>query len=397
MATALHRPHLYLALAALSLLLPVLLPHAAAAISDKTNTALSPRAAPPPTHQVHHARSATGYSLYGVVTFADLHDACQRQNCAAGPFRRLARILYGPHIQQDGGGDIYCVVRTIEGSQPIMNLSWRAAVASGGDVCYVELGIMDDDTLRAHCPEWTCVRYCTMSRHDALELVIRAVSTPCGGATATTTTSAVASSAAPSPLNLNAALLPLLAIAFVPRPLAAAVVLAYLPRLVRADFFEELTHATCIVYPYNNNTGAVLRARPVPGLHEVCHCPPFSDPLPIYCAVHSLLGASSPSILFPWWNTWRAHLPIPAPNDSGHGVCYVELAHMNYREGYYIRCPAGDRHAVVSCTEFPEDAVRSAVWEHRVTYRDTVGPKYERYKYGSAGHPFGEYDYDADL
>jgi hypothetical protein len=40
-----------------------------------------------------------------------------------------------------------------------------------------------------------------------------------------------------------------------------------------------------------------------------------------------------------------------------------------------------------------------AVWGHRMlTYRSTVGPEYERYKYGAAGPPFGDYDYDdADL
>ncbi|KAK3123227.1 hypothetical protein QOZ80_8AG0626720 [Eleusine coracana subsp. coracana] len=357
----------------------------------------SPQSAPPPMRHVHHARGASrsNYLFNGGMTFADLHDACHRQGCAADPFRRLARILYGPQHSQDGSRDIYCVVRTIGGSQPILKSSWRAAVASGCDVCYVEVGLMDDDNLRADCPTWTCLRRCTMYPHEALDLAITAISAPCSGAT--TSTSAVTSSAAPSPL-INAALLPLLAIAFLPRPLAAAVVVvAYLPRLVRADYLDELSHATCAVYPYNNNTGAVQRTHPIPGLHEVCHCPPFSDPLPIYCAVHTLVGASSPSVFFPWTNTWRAHLPV-AVTASGGDLCYVELAYVNYREGYYIHCPTGDAHAVVSCTEFPEETVRLAVWEHReLTYRDTVGPKYERYKYGAAGLPFGEYDYDADL
>jgi hypothetical protein len=70
---------------------------------------------------------------------------------------------------------------------------------------------------------------------------------------------------------------------------------------------------------------------------------------------------------------------------------------MDYREGYCIRCPAtSDGYAHMSCTEFPEEPVAFAVWEHRLTYRDTVGPKCERYKFGASGQFWG-HDYNADL
>ncbi|TVU06679.1 hypothetical protein EJB05_49903, partial [Eragrostis curvula] len=294
---------------------------------DQVAAAPSPHAAPSPTRRPH-ARGATRTRdpSFG-VTFADLHDACVRHNCRADYFHRLATVLYGQHT--GSGYDVYCVVRTTEGSPPILPGSWRAAVASGvGDAA-------------------------------------RRISTPCG---VTTTSGGVTRSAAPSLLN---AALPLLAVAFLPRPVAAAVVLSYLPSLVRAGVFQEaflkLNHATCAVYAYNNNTGAVERARPVPGLRKMCLRPlcldfdgdadehplrrrrssSWNDPLRIFCAVHSLgEGASSPSIFFPWRNTWCAHLPISNPDAaaaSGVDVCHVELAHMDYTEGYYISCPAGDR------------------------------------------------------
>ncbi|TVU06678.1 hypothetical protein EJB05_49902, partial [Eragrostis curvula] len=342
----------------------------------------SPQAAPSPTRHAH-ARSATRTRhLYYGVSFADLHDACLRQNCAADYFHRLAAVLYGPHTGSgwDYDYDLYCVVRTVEGSQPILPGSWRAAVASGGDVCNVEVARMDRDTVRIHCwLAWTCSQRCTTDPGEALSFAIDAISTPCGGASRATTSGGVTRIAAPSLLN---AALPLLAVAFLPRPLAAAVILSYLPSLVRAGLSEEeflkLNHATCAVYPYDINTGAVERARPIPSLREMCLRPLCLDldgeanKLRIYCAVHSLKGASSPSIFFPWRNTWRAHLPISDPEAaaaSGDDVCYVELAHMDYRERYYISCPAGDGHSRLSCTEFPEEAVASAVRDHRkLTY-----------------------------
>nr|TKW09877.1 hypothetical protein SEVIR_6G129900v2 [Setaria viridis] len=79
------------------------------------------------------------------------------------------------------------------------------------------------------------------------------------------------------------------------------------------------------------------------------------------------------------WRIMPIHLPVADPAAvvaAGGDVCYVELEHMNYREGYYIRCPVRDcRHVpVLCCTEFPHDAIAAAVWEHRrLTYRNTVG------------------------
>jgi hypothetical protein len=359
----------------------------------------SPQAALSPRHRAHRASSFSGtrfpyyfYFYFGGLAFSDLHDGYQRQNCGADSFHRLSRVLYGPHLRRcrDDYSDVFCVVRTIEGSRPILPCSWRAVVASGGDVCYVEVARMDRVSFSINCPAWTCVWRCTTNPSEVLARAVDAISTACGGATST-------SSAAPSPPKHNAAL-PLLVVAFLPHPMAAAVVLFYLPSFIRADFQDELSHATCAVYPYNNNTGTVQRTRPVPGLREVCRYPPFVDPLPIFCAVRSMAGASTPSILFPWRNTWLAHPPIADPDAaaaSGDRVCYVELAYTNYREGYYIGCSAGNRHARVSVPDYPEEAVRLAVWEHgMLTYRSTVGPEYERYKYGAAGPPFGDYDYD---
>jgi hypothetical protein len=255
---------------------------------DEAAPAPSLQAALSPRLRAHRARSSSGtrypyYFYFGGLAFADLHDACQRQNCGADSFHRLSRVLYGPHLRGrwDDYSDVFCVVRTIEGSRPILLCSWRAVVASGGDVCYVEVARMDRVSFLIECPAWTCVRHCTANPSEALLRAVDAIPTTCGGATST-------SSAAPSPPKLNAAL-PLLAVAFLPRPVAAAVVLFYLPSFIRADFLDDLSHATCAVYPYNNNTGVVQRTRPVPGMREVCRYPPFADPLPIFCAVSSSL------------------------------------------------------------------------------------------------------------
>jgi hypothetical protein len=49
---------------------------------------------------------------------------------------------------------------------------------------------------------------------------------------------------------------------------------------------------------------------------------------------------------------------------------------LGYREGYYIHCPVGE-HREAYCTEFPEEAVAAAVWEHRkLNYLATVGKRY---------------------
>lgn len=168
----------------------------------------------------------------------------------------------------------------------------------------------------------------------------------------------------------------------------------------------QLPHATCAVYPYDAEARAVDRASPVGGaraacLHPLCVSPGSSlernlsslyaarcqgrwgDPLHAYCVATTLVAQHG--------GTWRT-LPVvplaaadPASASASAGdVCYVELAHLNYREGYFVRCPAFNcsHHPHVSCTEFPPSAVAAAVWEHRrTTYRDTVGPLFGRYTY----------------
>ena len=104
------------------------------------------------------------------------------------------------------------------------------------------------------------------------------------------------------------------------------------------------------------------------------------DILHIYCIVSTLEGDLS---ILPWRNTWRVHLPVADPGAaaaSGANICYIELAHLDYREGYYIHCPAGEHHQTY-CTEFPEEAIAAAVWEHRrLNYRATAGPRYTTYQ-----------------
>ncbi|KAF8701783.1 hypothetical protein HU200_033101 [Digitaria exilis] len=393
-------------------------------------TAPSPAmgAAPPArTHRCGvHAASRVRYTHYG-ATLANLRSVCQPPLCFADSDHRLLTVLYGPHF---GGGSsddddyVYVIARTTEGTQPILPFSWRDVYSGDDDVCYIEIGYMTIGSFIAiDCPAWTCNRRFTSSADEALAWAISAIATPCGGVT---TSSGAA--ATPSPPNAVVALLPLLAAAaFLPPPMAAAAELSSIASLALSaatgysgEEYTTLNHATCAVYAYDNATGTVDRARPLAGQRVLCQRPLCfgadldlsvvhaeshgrqDDPIRVYCAVHSLEGAASPSIFFPWTNTWRAHLPIADPGtttaDSGDHLCYVELAHMDYREGYYIRCPAGGGHAAqVSCTEFPEEAVASAVWEHRrLTYRGTVGLKCELYKYGAAGQFLG-YDYNAEL
>ncbi|CAL5002703.1 unnamed protein product [Urochloa decumbens] len=207
---------------------------------------------------------------------------------------------------------------------------------------------------------------------------------------------------------LHAGLPLLLAVPFLPAPVSALVVLSSLvtPARARSDdcYKLHLHHATCTVYPYDNETGFVDRARPDPELgkvclHPLCHADSADrllsslhaqrrgrgdDILYVYCAVRTLEGA--PSIL-PWRNTWSVHLPVADPRAaaaSGGDICYVELAHLGYTEGYYIHCTVAE-HRQTYCTEFPDEAIAAAVWEHRrLNYRDTAGPRYATYqaKYG---------------
>uniref|UniRef100_A0A0E0AUC4 Uncharacterized protein n=1 Tax=Oryza glumipatula TaxID=40148 RepID=A0A0E0AUC4_9ORYZ len=147
----------------------------------------------------------------------------------------------------------------------------------------------------------------------------------------------------------------------------------------------QLPHATCAVYPYDAEARAVDRASPrnLSSLYAARCQGRWGDPLHAYCVATTLVAQHG--------GTWRT-LPVvplaaadPASASASAGdVCYVELAHLNYREGYFVRCPAFNcsHHPRVSCTEFPPSAVAAAVWEHRrTTYRDTVGPLFGRYTY----------------
>ncbi|KAF8675599.1 hypothetical protein HU200_047671 [Digitaria exilis] len=191
--------------------------------------------------------------------------------------------------------------------------------------------------------------------------------------------------------------LPILAIPFLPRPVAALVVFSFLATPVRAwSGCSRLSHATCDLYKYDNETGTVDRRRPDPTVHAKCEHPLChddtykravihaqehgrgDDPLLIYCSFHVL--KRPPSIL-PWLNEDVTHMPIANPAAvaaSGDRVCYVELTHMGYREGYYIRCPSPySEGRGLACMEFPEEEIVAAVWEHRrLNYRDTVWPQH---------------------
>ncbi|CAL4998164.1 unnamed protein product [Urochloa decumbens] len=199
---------------------------------------------------------------------------------------------------------------------------------------------------------------------------------------------------------LVGALLPLLAVPFLPPPVAALVALSSLATPVRAwssSDCSKLTHAACDLYKYDNETGTVDRRRPDPTVSTKCEHPlrhaadayeraaihaqehgRGDDPLLIYCSFHVLKWP--PSIL-PWLNEDVTHMPIADPAAaaaSGDRVCYVELTHLAYREGYYIRCPSPySEGRVLTCTEFPEEEIAAAVWEHRrLNYRDTVWPRF---------------------
>lgn len=216
--------------------------------------------------------------------------------------------------------------------------------------------------------------------------------------------SASGTTAPPSKLAAALKALPLLTIPFLPPPVAALVALCSLasPVSARSDDCFKLNHATCTIYPYDNGTNSIDRTRPSRDLdlgavclHPLCHADSterlFSmlnaqrhgregDILHIYCIVTTLEGDLS---ILPWRNTWRVHLPVADPGAaaaSGGNICYLELAHLDYREGYHIHCPAGEHHQTY-CTEYPEEAIAAAVWEHRrLNYRATAGPRYAMYQ-----------------
>ncbi|KAL6640115.1 hypothetical protein ACP70R_022425 [Stipagrostis hirtigluma subsp. patula] len=214
----------------------------------------------------------------------------------------------------------------------------------------------------------------------------------------------VTSSGVPPAMKTLLDALPLLvAITFLPPPVAALATLSSLATLVGAwSDCTKLTHATCAVYKYDNETGTIDRRRPDPSLNAKCEHPLCTadyynraalhaqqhgrgdDPLLLYCVVRVL--EYPPSIL-PWLNVWLTQMPVADPAAaaaSGDRVCYVELTHLAYREGYYIRCPVGEgRHS--TCIEFPREEITATaleeiaatVWEHRrLNYRDTVWPRH---------------------
>ncbi|CAO2187874.1 unnamed protein product [Urochloa humidicola] len=235
---------------------------------------------------------------------------------------------------------------------------------------------------------------------------------PCRGASAVHAPAPAVADTNPTPRGITAppskmaallTALPLLAIPFLPPPVAALVALSTLATPVRACSFvpsascSGLSHGSCTVYRYHHSNGTVDRAKPFAGLRTVCPHPRcdagsdnrarstaygrcrgrHDDPFHGYCSVRTLEVE-----ILPEGKAWRimpVHLPVADPAAvvaAGGDVCYVELEHMNYREGYFIRCPVRDcRHVpLLCCTEFPHDAIAAAVWEHRrLTYRDTVG------------------------
>ncbi|CAO2201423.1 unnamed protein product [Urochloa humidicola] len=302
-------------LAAISLVLLALLPHATVAEATTTSTmgphrdaplystarldtspvarrhAPSPQAAPPTTparldlparahaHAHAHAAARARVRRYG-ATLADLRSVCRAPRCFADPVHRLLLVLYGPHVRvgSDDDDDLYGfgVVRTIEGTRPILPRSaWRAYIYSGGDVCHVELGYMDYGAFYgAACPAWTCQAYFILSPEEALASTLRAIATPCGGMHYETRSAAATF---PSPRNA-VVLLPLLAAAatFFPPPVAAAVALSSLASRALATDLSDVEYYTKFnyaVYAYGNTTGADDRARPVPGLRGVCPRP----------------------------------------------------------------------------------------------------------------------------
>nr|CAB3480944.1 unnamed protein product [Digitaria exilis] len=210
--------------------------------------------------------------------------------------------------------------------------------------------------------------------------------------------------APPSRMAMLLKALPLLAIPFLPPPVAAVVALSTLATPVRAcsvpssDTFSGLNHGTptCTVYRYHHGNATVDRGEPFEELRVACP-PPHprrdaagsderapstayghrhdEDPFHGYCSVLAVLAPKEKA-----WRIVPVHLPVADPAAvvaAGGDVCYVELEHMDYREGYYIRCPVSDccHVPVICCTEFPHDAIAAAVRDrehHRRTYCDTV-------------------------
>ncbi|KAK3123230.1 hypothetical protein QOZ80_8AG0626790 [Eleusine coracana subsp. coracana] len=176
--------------------------------------------------------------------------------------------------------------------------------------------------------------------------------------------------------------LPLLVVPFLPSPLAALVVLSSLAPHARAadDSCGLLAHATCAVYRYHPNadggTGCVDRSRPLDGVRPVA-CGPrqgrIDGAFRRYCHVRTVEFYDGPEGVE--WRVLADHPRVADPDAvvaAGGDVCYVELEHLNNREGYFIRCPVRKcpRFPFLCCSDSPHDAI---VWERRkLTYRGAV-------------------------
>lgn len=108
-----------------------------------------------PTHHTR-ATAQARYRHYG-ATLANLHCVCQPPFCFADSDHDLLAVLYGPHTDGRWHDSVYGIVRTIEGTPPILPFSWRAFIYSGGNVCPVEIGYMNnyDSLFGFDCPAWT--------------------------------------------------------------------------------------------------------------------------------------------------------------------------------------------------------------------------------------------------
>jgi hypothetical protein len=189
--------------------------------------------------------------------------------------------------------------------------------------------------------------------------------------------------------------LPLLAVPFLPKPLAALVVLSSLAVPARSDRPSDnscclLAHATCTVYRYLPDGTGVDRSRPYDGVRPV-GCGPrqlrLDGPFRSYCHVRTLEGYNAPKGKGIAWRVLSDHPPVADPDavlaGGGH-VCYVELEHLNHREGYYIVCPVRKcpRFPFLCCSDSPHDAV---IWDRRShlrSFRDAVGS--DKYRNGTA-------------
>jgi hypothetical protein len=260
-------------------------------------------------------------------------------------------------------------------------------------------------TTTATAPTTPSPRVCCVHNKREAAAVDGILQTPAGASGTTTAPSKMAAVLKALPLRQ---MLPLLSIPFLPPPMAVLVVLSSLATPVRACSDEPsddycsgsgLTHATCTVYRYLHDSGTIDRAQPFADLRAVCPHPLCNagsderalstayghrrgrrdDPFHGYCSVNTLVVGVVPETGDRCLCSVRVHLPVADPAAvvaAGADVCYVELEHMNYREGYYIFCPVRDcyHEPVVCCTEFPHDAIAATVWEHRsLIYRHALG------------------------